>query len=219
VLLWSGGCDSTLVLSNLARDSTENNPVRTLAVIHPDVKAMEEQSAARKKVLKWMKGKGHHVLHQEVEFKHSSESVLCPSLDGVRTGSGANQYPIWLVAALSYLEVEEDLHVGYIRGDDIWEFHHDMQESFKSLLRIVGKKGELKFPLDRTKKTDVIDRLKDRGLYDLTWHCETPRKGERCGTCDPCIKHDVSLYELELNKKRWDLTETAFAKVGPRRKK
>ena len=220
LVLWSGGCDSTLMLHDLAKNSTEYYPIRTISVIHPQIFAMKEQRAARKKVLKWMKKHGHHIFHQEVEIKHSGEKVLCDGSAGAYAGDGISQYAIWMLSAVNYLLAEEDLYLGYIQGDDIWGYRYQIEESFRLLLQIMGKKGEIKFPLDRKSKPEIIESLKSRGLYSLTWHCETPnRKGQRCGTCHPCIKHDVSIFEAQIKKTRSKPTEIGAKRRKARRKK
>ncbi|KKM65846.1 hypothetical protein LCGC14_1487170 [marine sediment metagenome] len=203
LVLWSGGCDSTLLLHDLAKNSSEYHPIRTISVIHPQIAAIKEQRAARKKVLRWMKKSGYHIFHQEIEVKHSGENIFCNEHEGAYAGNGISQYPIWMLSAVNYLQAEEDMYLGYIKGDDIWDCRYQIEESFRLLLHIMGKKGEIKFPLDRHSKPYVIQALKERGLYDLTWYCEDPdRKGKRCGVCHPCIKHDVSLYQIELVNKR-----------------
>ena len=209
LLVWSGGCDSTLLLHDLVKDSTENNPVKTIAIIHPQVAAMKEQRSARKMVLKWMKKNGHHIHHQEVEVKHTGELIRCNGSNGVAAGNGGiSQYTMWMFTALNYLDAEEDLYMGYIHGDDIWWYRHEIWESFRHLLYIMGKKGELKFPLGHMKKSKIIESLKERGLYNLIWYCETPNKGKRCGRCEPCIKHDVSIFERQIQKSRNEITDS-----------
>ena len=58
LVLWSGGCDSTLILHRLAKKASKENPVRALTVEHNRVGALNEQRAARRKILAWMKRKG-----------------------------------------------------------------------------------------------------------------------------------------------------------------
>ena len=108
--------------------------------------------------------------------------------------------------------------MGYISGDDIWYYRHEVEESFRLLLYIMGKEGEIKFPLERTKKTTVISSLKEKKLYDLTWYCESPDKGKCCGRCDPCVKHDTALYEIKMTKKRLDTVQTTVSKKRKRKK-
>jgi 7-cyano-7-deazaguanine synthase in queuosine biosynthesis len=53
-----------------------------------------------------------------------------------------------------------------------------------------------------TKKETIIEKLKDEGIYEYTWHCETPTpNNEPCGKCTPCKKHKEALLNIESHKK------------------
>jgi 7-cyano-7-deazaguanine synthase in queuosine biosynthesis len=195
LICWSGGHDSTLALLQLARKASSDNPVKALAIVHPQILAAEENRAARKAILAWMKAQGYFVIYQEVQIKHKKgyewNDSRIPHAKRVITcenNHGAMQPQIWISTASLYLDKDEDLHMGYIRGDDVWHYREWVCDLFYNLKTLMYKTGSLQFPLEWTEKYEVIDQLKACGLLDLCWTCETPIKGQPCGGCSPCEK-------------------------------
>lgn len=193
LVCWSGGHDSTLALLQLARKACWANPVKALAIVHPQIPAEAENRKARKAILAWMKAQGYFVVYQEVRIKHQKgyewndartahdkRTFTCTS------NGGAMQPQMWIATAALYLEEDEDLYMGYIRGDDVWHYREWVCDLFYNLKTLMYKKGTLQFPLEWTAKYEVIGQLKECGLLDLCWTCEAPADGKACGRCTPC---------------------------------
>ncbi len=196
LVLWSGGCDSTLVLSELIDkfDKMEQvEEINVIAILHDQVLARTEQKEARKQILKILKKK-QKIQYAELTMK--SKGQLCI------TGSGLTQSVLWITNAMQYLGDDEDLYLGYIRGDDYWGSSVTMCWAFDYLKRILGKNGDLKLPLQYMRKGDVIRELKKRRLYSKIWYCEDPKGGRKCHKCEPCITHRIALERIKYEDKK-----------------
>ena len=56
---------------------------------------------------------------------------------------------------------------------------------------------KIRYPIMQFEKSEVLGSLKELGLYDLCWWCETPKQsGETCGSCHPCITHNKVQKDL-----------------------
>lgn len=207
LVCWSGGCDSTLVLYDLAKKSSLAEPVRAISFIHCQIGAGAESMLARDKILAWMRGKGFHIKHQTVEINHKGD------FDCVR--HGLEQPIMWLANCIPYLEEAEDLYVGWLRGDYAAARSTEAKWAFDYMQGIGGRKGKLITPLMDEDKAEVIGKL-EKELLDLCWWCENPVDGKQCGKCDPCVTHRVALAKIELKRNLWSEKEQRLPVwVGP----
>lgn len=227
LVCWSGGCDSTLVLYDLAkkakamRDAPEpcyrcqpqakaswgDDTVRAITICHSQVGAEDEQRAARQATLAKFKEWGLTVDAFEIKVDAGS------SMEHL----GLPQALIWLYAS-QCLRVEESLYSGYHRGDDFWIFSDKFRKVFKNLQEIGERTGSWLTPLETYAKREIIVKLKEANLYESTWWCDSPKKvtkkgskiqeSKPCGGCTPCITHNMALYE-----------ETYLEKINAERKK
>jgi len=208
LVLWSGGCDSSLVLYDLARkEGTRAKPIRALTVHHSSVNARKEQARARKRILAEFKKQGLHVIASEVE-------INCLGPEWPARG-GAMQPAIWVSMATQIIMDDEKLYTGHCEGDSMWVAYGQAYAAFKALCSLMDKeKADWIFPLLSTSKEDIFRRLKQAGLYDLCWWCEVPTKGKVCGTCVPCKTHETALWKA----KRWPVN-AAVKLAEPKRKR
>ena len=194
LVVWSGGCDSTLVLWNLLHDKENNTNIRTISITHPALGASKEQAKARKLILKKLRDQGHRIQHIEIEVNATGAQIM--------GSQNLPQATLWLGVVIPYLIDDEDLYVGYIRTDDIW---HEIQEyrwAFQYLAHVCGRGGSLQIPLMLSHKCDVIKQLRKARLLSLTFYCETPIKGKPCKKCCSCLTHACGLHRLKLTSKQ-----------------
>lgn len=194
LVLWSGGCDSTLVLLNLLKEHRAENKgwVTTVSFNHDNIAASKESRAARRSLQAWFKKERYLHLHSEVTISHSGYRE-------VEKGDGLSQPAIWLTHALNYLKVEEDLYAGYIQSDDFWHRFDGFEMATKGLFQMIGKKGKVYFPLQWFSKAEVIKDLEKAKILNLCWYCESPKSGKPCGNCPPCRTHITA----EFVNKKW----------------
>lgn len=191
LVLWSGGCDSTLVLYRLLKEHQDEDKgyVHAISVNHDQVPANKESQIARKKILAKFKKMRLWVLHTEVNIKSKGYREVYPC-------GGLTQPTIWLTI-INYLKEKEDLYFGYIKGDDIWHHKYAFEEACKNLFSLGCRSGNVIMPLEYTSKEEVIKELKQLNLLDLCWYCERPEKGKACGDCLSCKTHRKGMWAYE----------------------
>ena len=111
------------------------------------------------------------------------------------------QARLWITAAHPFLEQAEDLAIGWIRNDDAWHARWWIGEVFVRLQSVAGNTGSLVYPVEWERKSKVILKLKDLGLYDLCFWCEAPVNGKACGSCTPCKTHATALWEIQRDRR------------------
>lgn len=192
LVCWSGGCDSTLALYDVAK--AEGNTARAISVVHKNIARNDEAKAARTKLLRRFKRLGLTVHHTIVEINHDGDF-------DVETPVGLYQPTIWLSAAMPFLGGKEDLCFGYIKGDDFWHHRGAFVEAFCGCQRIRYGDGVVRFPLEWDTKADVIRRLRALGLYSACWWCESSTTGRPCQACHPCETHATALWQIDRQDK------------------
>lgn len=205
LVLWSGGCDSTLMLHDLALanhahsqvkprlagdkvlEAPYSSPVRAISFSCHQIEGGGAASKkARTKIIGVLRKKGLTIDHTEVAVSYQGDAqMLCGN-------GGCAQAPIWLVYAQLFLEVDEDLYLGYIRGDDIWHHKSELHWVFQYCQSVIGKTGKLYTPLEWDRKCDVQKRLAEIELLDLCWYCEM-KSDKPCGECPACVTHKAGL--------------------------
>lgn len=206
LVCWSGGLDSTLVLHTMAteqRDGTKPHPhgVRALTIIHPQVSCHQPSAdKARAAIKEAFRKQALTVSYLEVTIGQTAASWRNESF----VGSSSNpQSLLWLTLAVNYLERDEDLHTGYIRGDDYWHSLGRSQAAFDALQKLAEHTGQMVHPLEWETKADVIRRTKELDLYRHCWWCEemAPKKVRGkvrpCGVCKSCLTNDTGLWQIE----------------------
>lgn len=198
LLLWSGGCDSTALLCDMLSDAPKwvayedrkLNPVRTLAINHPQVPCGTQGRAAREKVLKELRRRGHKIDHTELKITHDG------AFEAV-SHYGCIQPAFWLTNATPFLLESEHLYTGWVRGDDVWHHRDAVSGAFGWCRSLLNFRGDLVTPLEWVTKPEVILALKANGLYGKTWYCEAAPDAKPCKTCTPCQTHRTALWRIE----------------------
>lgn len=198
LVLWSGGCDSTLVLFELAAEAlAAGKPLpRALSIVYDQqVPAAYQHRKARERILRELAQRGLKIEHSELSLSLSGENY-------VKGSPGLPQPVLWLTAAQLFLEPDEDLYAAYIRGDDIWHYRQFLFSVFDNAQALLRKSGKLQLPLEWESKDGVLKDLQSYGLLKLCWYCETVR-GESmkpCGWCPSCKTMAAGRF---LAKRKW----------------
>jgi 7-cyano-7-deazaguanine synthase in queuosine biosynthesis len=188
-VLWSGGHDSTLVLYSLLQESSWTEPVYAVSINHPNLTDTQYKMEvkARNKMKKIFKKRGFHLIHRTITIKTPLNSKQCDE--------GLPQ-PIWWIALMSqYLDDGDELHMGYIAGDDYWFVRQETELVFHNICKVMGKKCKIKYPLYAHQKVDILKELKKVKIKDC-WTCDQPINGRPCNTCKPCKSLKVAKYLL-----------------------
>lgn len=190
LVCWSGGCDSTLVLLNLLKESSFEKPVRSISFnLPPQLSHSDQQLMTRTRLDRKFKAAGFHHTHTEIFIEARGESgIVCNTMP---------QPALWLVLAVPYLKKDEDLFVGWVQHDDIWHKLAWVHGAFTHLQGIVENTGKLISPLEWVTKEQVLQQLKDQEYLDDCWCCESPKGFKECGECHPCKRHAKAMLEVK----------------------
>lgn len=204
--MWSGGCDSTALLYKLLNS---DDKFRTLSIDHCQIseeqRAMEYQS--RDKILQWAKDNYKiDVTNTVIKIENKG-----PHDYGIST-NGNPQLLMMTQLGLLYIDIDDKLWLGIIKGDDSIRNLYNINKIARQVnyIRTDSDKIEpiIETPLCYTSKAEILKEMPE-DLLKLTWWCESPTKNNRkCSKCPSCIRHNMSLYEMneyckknEYNKK------------------
>jgi len=196
LVVWSGGCDSTLVLHDLARHSSEAHPVRAVSFEHNQVPCAKEQYYARNRVLKVLRDRGHHIQLATIKVDVSDTGAF------QFRGEGSNPQAVFWTLATQLLRDDEDLYFGYTRGADWWRDGR-FARIFTEYQCAAGRRGCLYQPLGTMDRPAILHRLEKAGLLKLVWWCEGGALGGKkvrknpCGKCRSCQIHKTALWQLK----------------------
>lgn len=203
VVLWSGGCDSTLVLHEAATDGAESfrfpnggsiERVRAISIESKRLGANTEQIEARKRIRAQFDKQGLRIKYETICFD-------CDWLNGPGADvGGSNQTALWLTLAIQCLRPKDDLLLGFVDGE--MDNIERVRAAFDALQIVAGKTGKLRVPLyerNQRSKEHVIERMRELRLYDLCWWCQDPKDGKACRgrRCIPCMKDAQARWTIE----------------------
>lgn len=197
LILWSGGCDSSLLIFEQATKAlAAGEPMpRTLSINYDEqINAGEQQRKVRAAFLKELARRGMKIEATELEIRKQGEGYV--------QRNGLPQSCFWLSLAQTFLEEEEDLYLGYVRGDDIWHRRSELIWIFDNTQTILRKTGKLFMPFEWVAKDEVLKDLAAARLDKLVWYCECVRPGEKkpCGWCPSCKSMSAAKH---LAKRKW----------------
>lgn len=193
LLLWSGGCDSTLVLANeLRRKDRTSETIRTLSITMPQLNHNKEQWRARKAIIAHYKKRKIFWPHVEVEIR---KDYPCGFENFVQMSG--HPMAIMFGIAMPYLDTNEDLCLSLIKSDNAIHWLTHIENAFEDLQKASFRTGKLNIPLEWHTKARVIHDLKKHRLLNKTWWCESPHRGRMCGECQPCMTHKTAKLVLQ----------------------
>ncbi len=191
ICLWSGGCDSTLVLFELLKELKTLNDervVKTYSFSHAQISSVKMlwEKQKRDTFLLWLDQNG---CANKVQHTH----ISLPEYQ--MNHAGSIQSALWVTNIIPLTWEESFIFGGYHDGDCFWNYDL-MSEWLKiasGMVTMLNKKIDFCMPLRFWKKKEIIYSLKKYGIYECTWWCENPGNNGRCGYCDPCQLHEMSL--------------------------
>ncbi|AMM44912.1 7-cyano-7-deazaguanine synthase [Bacillus phage SP-15] len=199
-VIWSGGCDSTLLLYEVAsKYGTKEKPIKTISFESQFLQSnkVKTERYRRTRLLMEFKKRGLHIQNTTVVTSDKGEKYY-PQQKGLA------QAFLWVTQSLIYVG-SDNLYFGYIKGDDFWQSYSDFYYACEYLGRLLGHEPNLCIPFRYDKKSTILNELHEHDLYDLTWYCELPDEiNQPCGRCNPCSTHLKALFELaHIKDKDW----------------
>lgn len=172
---WSGGRDSTLLLIHLLSET--DKPVRAVTIETDQIAAAGIQRVVMTSLKKELEAKYREFSWETIRIQYEPHAGVFAKAFG--------QCLTWLTTLSLYTFLDEDLYIGYVRGDDVWHIRTEMFELYNTITKIGEKNGKLILPLEWADKTSIFTTLRDLGYLDKTWFCQDA--GLRpCGECASC---------------------------------
>jgi 7-cyano-7-deazaguanine synthase in queuosine biosynthesis len=194
LLLWSGGYDSTLLLTELKRQGyivdtiyfdLDNNYLKSKREIY-----------CRYKIIKSLEEK-FSIIHKDKIVKIAN--INKPYCNYV-------QPLIWLYNTVLHMEIDIDyICLGFIRCSDFWHQSYQWCRSFKDAQSITLRNKLVKpiFPLEYKNKSEILEYFLTYypQIYKQCHTCEIPIIKNSlivdCGKCDPC--KNLKTHEVKFN--------------------
>lgn len=216
-VMWSGGCDSTLLLYEVLETYGVENVVavsynypwllknkRESERIHRN--AFKQKMATRNS--SWAAASINHM-----EFDISMNTISGKMQDIY--GAGLPQAVAWLLSVPICAREDSYIYTGAIKCDDLTLQLNSYHEMFTGIANTLNRKIYLREPFLYMTKANVIEKLIRYGIYDSTWHCEIPKDvNTPCYECVPCKTHITALTELSLGNNDDIVTITAKLELG-----
>lgn len=198
-VLYSGGCDSTLLLYEALQ---QYGPDKVVAISC---------------TFPWLQ---HHKMIHEIEARKRFLKTLPQELQGFDTininvgwdvtantkehrtclyASGLLQAYSWITSVLPFLHPNDWLYIGTIRGDDLITLcFREFCNMFEGCLKLLEREVHLCMPYVALNKSDVISKLIEYGFDESVWFCEQPVSdtSEPCTNCKPCKTHIAALSQI-----------------------
>ncbi len=204
VLLYSGGCDSTLILHSLL-DAYPEKEVYTVAIRYPWLlkEKYESERKTRYNYIKHLTERGCKIDHSEFDVTQTGFDFLANDEDDKglsAVAGGSPQAVAWLSLISIYLSRGDKLYYGILGSDSNARYIDYYREGMKYILYTLDRDGEveLRTPLHHKTKDYVLRQLLIRDIYKYTWYCETPEEVRTpCHCCHPCQTHLKTLAGIE----------------------
>jgi len=202
-VLWSGGLDSTALITGLLEIKAQwgkhvDVSVRALSFNHDGVAGSERHRAARDDLADVFAG-------YDLGFKRAEILVDGGAHPELGDDPGLIQPIMWVGWALPFVRCDEMLLLGYTKGDEAlaeWAYIH---AAARNLLHVCGKrKVDVLAPLRSTARWQIVQALRDTRLLSYARWCESPKKRKaQCSRtrrnvsqwCESCLKHHLALVE------------------------
>lgn len=191
LLLFSGGLDSTVMLSHALKAGN----VEVLYVKgHQDPYKAKLELEARKKIIALLeKRTGNKVLH---DYHVRATSYIEPyqGEDGKivnYNNKSFGQVPDWIYGALHVADGQRHncLHIGYLKSDVIFPELNKLVMAWTGLNSLASAYPiPVCFPYGSVDKEQMFDMI-DQELLSLVWYCEVPQNDKPCKQCRACQTH------------------------------
>lgn len=183
VVVWSGGADSTMLLTERGFGSPKSNPVIAITLVgYPQIppKQLKSQEVAQRRYLAWARKQGFHIDHVRITV----------STDHGRLGDGVKQAMVWVAHVAPFLPNSCQVSFGYIKDDSFWHMRAEADAAIAALKNLARANWVVDHPYEWSTKGDILHALTGWKVPDnCWWSCEdTKRVGVPCAQCKKCLE-------------------------------
>lgn len=191
VVVWSGGYDSTLLISIVIPNMNLNDTL-VLASVETELTGSpktQRESLARKRIL----GKVR-TLFPDTNIETIIIKLDVEFSDGPGPNRGLGQPIIWASSLIPWLRPGDTVYFGYIKNDDATQLLPYVKGMFENMsyLQMYGFSNQqvsFEFPLAVcANKPQVLIWLRSwsEEIFDLCTCCESLMNDDHCSACVPC---------------------------------
>lgn len=196
-IFFSGGYDSTYLLSKLMKEENEI----ILYSIESKILGpkMNREKEARNKILNYLKAK-YYKCNVEINIINIDFS----DFNLVNT-SGLNQEPIWMSLMMLAGKYDQDieLQLSYCSGDQDITHMEDFINVAKAVSHFRDNNITVSFPMKYMYKWGIIKDLliNDKFLFENATTCEDYNNKDFCGECAKCMELKEALLRIYIDTK------------------
>lgn len=192
VVVFSGGLDSTLILVDLLEKGIKPKLLTFRCEQFGTNRHFLSEVAAQEKILEFL-AKKYDYEPQRDYIKLEGEMINW-------NGSEPSLFQQPFMASMVSLcgRSNSCFHFGYHKGDDFWNWSHNILAAQEHLLAVVGQKNIMfSYPLQFLTKADIIRNLNYRHFpVELCTFCYSPTYKGRCGHCVACQTYEKATSEI-----------------------
>ncbi|NVN99083.1 MAG: hypothetical protein HXX17_07130 [Geobacteraceae bacterium] len=189
-VLWSGGIDSTYLITHLLEQGYRVDAGYIKIIVNKEQSVRE--LAAIERLLPLIDNNNFKYLGilNELNIVNSGNVIL-------------NQIPMFLTA-LYHLGPYDEFATGFIMNDDTISWIPDIVACYNGFKPLVRNLPTITFPLIKLKKMEILRRLPDVLKENVVW-CEDEDglyqpEINGCNTCHSCLRMD---YEQRVDAAPW----------------
>lgn len=214
VILFSGGLDSTLLLTStveaIENTCSMNGGFRTKEILVISVEAdfsfkkVDRERDAREKILAYLRSK-----HPSVKIRHNKLGISIRDFS-IAPDPANTQILFWLYALVNGIPVNKQnttsILFSFIAEDQVTHTYKEIEEVIR-LSCSIGKldsdivKPKNFFPMKSVRKFEVVGEMmrNHRDLFEIVTYCENAGEQDFCGKCNPCKLMKSALLYLAVN--------------------
>lgn len=198
LVLWSGGCDSTLLLYYLSKNNPNDN-IHAISVVTnyaPYTEGAEKEYICRNNIKEYFNEIGiKNILYTQVDVNMPLNGDFEPKSNYMFTSF------MYIANISPYIRSGDIVNYAFIREDVELHFKYPILNLGKMLSIIIGIDFKIQFPLEFKSKIDVLEEIINLNLLDKVSWCSHPLKdGSPCKKCRNCLMHYSALHGLKLKK-------------------
>ncbi len=194
-VLWSGGCDSTLLLYELIELYGFSNVV-AVSYKYPWLGPKYNNERISREAFK----AAMKLKYGDLQIRHIEIDVSVNSVSGCGLSAypgGLPQSVAWLLSIPLYATPKSYIYDGGISNDDLTLKLDLYNQTLESVSDLLMRDFVIRHPYVYMYKWEILEKLFKYDIYKYTWFCEQPDNDKPCCKCRPCQTHIIALKYLE----------------------
>lgn len=191
-VVFSGGLDSTLILVDLLEKGIKPRLLSFRCEQFGTSHHYLSEIASQEKILEY--------LAKKYDYEPKRDFIKLEGNMDDWNGSEPSLFQQPFMASMVSLCGRNNTcyHFGYHKGDDFWNWSHNILAAQEHLLTVVGQKNIMfSYPLQFLTKADIIRNLNYYHFpIELCSFCYSPTYKGRCGHCVACQTYEKATSEI-----------------------